>query len=735
MKEVERIAILSWTLMGTGILALLFTLAYGGAGWGFSLLCFGTMLVFEYLFDSRKRKILNPYFLMIISPFLLLKYSSITDFRIRVLCFVLLAYIFTAACSSGVREIKFSLLKAKAVTVWLTAFIIFALAAVVLYWQGIRLSGDEPHYIMIAQSLVEDGDFDLKNNMEEKTYYRYLPVELRFHGGDYNGKYRSFHLPGVSLLLIPFYWIFDVLSLGKVLPPSLYFRLAAAVMNAFFALCLFTILKRKFPGRDITGFWLLVLSLFPLVFHAVHLYPELPAATFMMAAYLFTFGDKKNYLLAGLFLSLIPWFHVKYIPPLLVLAAAILYRLFKPYKPVKPLEKEKIKGLLQLMLFPVIGVVLLVIYSKTLYGSYSPTDIFPKESYWSVPWLLRLKVFLAYFLDQRDGLLFYSPLFFLFFFSLKKRLQGQFLLLGIASVYVFFHAFTTVRGAYAPAGRPLMFASWIFILFIAHFYFHTLKEKAGSLAYFTYRLLVGFGFFVLVWLVYYPLFVYQPVFAGTLERASGLNLFLGSDFMPLWRFFPSFLTQPLSSHPANFAWIGLLSLALPVFYLEPLKRIKKPFFTHAPAFIALVLFLLSAFLYCFYPHVHLIHRNKHTDDIISFYNNSRNFHFVPEKRGFRIKAGNRYDIFIDCQRIRNDNVIFHFAHTDVNDLMVRNGKRLLFNSESRGEKEISLPIRLSSLTTLKIKNKLVSHIGIETRSKQENSFLWLEIRPTLLQNR
>jgi hypothetical protein len=34
--------------------------------------------------------------------------------------------------------------------------------------------------------------------------------------------------------------------------------------------------------------------------------------------------------------------------------------------------------------------------------------------------------------------------------------------------YVFFHAFTTVRGAYAPAGRPLIFITWIFIIFIAN---------------------------------------------------------------------------------------------------------------------------------------------------------------------------------------------------------------------------------------------------------------------------
>jgi hypothetical protein len=555
-----------------GLLSLLFTLVYGNAGWVFLLLCIATIAFFEYFFDFRKNSIFNPYSLMIFSPLLLLKYSSITDFRIRVLCFILLIYVFNAAYKKSVREIRFSLLKAKPVTVWFTAFVLFALVSVVVYMRGIRLSGDEPHYIMITQSLVEDGDFDLKNNFEEKTYYKYLPIDLRFHGGDYNGKYRSFHLPGVSFLLIPFYWLFSVLGLGKLIPPGLYFRLAASVINAFFALGLFLVLKRKFPDKDITRFWLLFLIIFPLIFHSIHLYPELPTAALLIFTYFFTFFNKKNYLLAGLLLSFIPWFHVKYIPPLLVLAVGILYHLFKPFKPFRPFEREKIARLAQFVIFPVISFVLLVIYSKTLYGSYNPMDIFPKESYWGVSWLLRLKVFLAYFLDQRDGLLFYGPVFFLFFFSFKEKFQDKYLLLGIMVSYVFFHAFTTVRGAYAPAGRTLLFVSWIFIIFIANKKFcrrggpddgrrktedrrqmtaeTTSNEKflqgvsrcftgavfsksapPGRRGHFFFSVILGLSFFVVVWLFYYPLFMYQPVFAGTVERASGFNLFLGSDFI------------------------------------------------------------------------------------------------------------------------------------------------------------------------------------------------------------
>lgn len=659
---------------------------------------------------------------MILSPLLLLKYSSITDFRIRALCFIFFVYIFNIAFTKGIKKIKFSLLNAKPVAIWFTAFLVFLLVSTVIYLRGIHLSGDEPHYLMITQSLVEDGDFDLKNNFEEKTYLNYIPVEVRFHGSEINGKYRSFHLPGVSYLLIPFYLLFKLV--GGVIPASLYFRLAAAVINAFFALALYYILRKKFTGKDITGIWLLFLCIYPLVFHSIHLYPELPAAALMMGAYIFTFSDKKNYLLSGLFLSFIPWFHVKYLPPLVVLTLTILYHLLKPFKPFQ-INGEKIKQLIRFFFFPLISFILLVVFCKTLYNTYSPTNIFPKESYWAVPILLRIKVFFAYFLDQRDGLLFYSPLFFLTFFGLKKQLKDRNLLLGIAFSYVLFHSFTSVRGAYSPAGRPLMFVSWIFIIFIAHFYYNVLKEHSHFFSRFSFKILAGFSLFVTLWLFYYPLFMYQPVFAGTVERASGFNLFFGSNYIHLWKFFPSFLTSPTSSHPANFVWIGLLVLLLIIYYFKPLKRFKIPFLSRRKEVAVFLLFFVSTFLYCFYPHVHLVPGNKYIGKSVSFFNNSKNFRYVEDKNGFRIKGGNNYDIFIDRKMVTQEKITFRFTNTDVVDLFVYNGKQRLFQSNKK--QTSTFTIKVSSLKTLKVRDKLVSHLGIKTQALEKNVFLWLEI--------
>ncbi|MCP5104692.1 MAG: hypothetical protein GY950_15010 [bacterium] len=729
MNEMKHASAFQWALSILGITTLLFTLFAGNAGWMIFLLCCIIVTGAEYLFKTRENKTFTPYMFMLLSPLLLVHYSSITDFQIRILCFVFFIYILYGSYSvdlakrSNIRRLLGGA-TGSPFKIYFTAFLIFALVSTVLYFRGIHLSGDEPHYLVITQSLVEDGDFDLKNNFLEKTYLDYIPVEVPHHGGEIDGKYRSFHMPGVSFLMLPFYLLFKLT--GGFIPPALFFRLAASAVNAFFALALFYLLRLIFTGKDISGGWLLLLCIFPLAFHSVHLYPELPAAALMIAAYYTSLSARRNILLGGLFLSLVPWFHVKYIPPLLVLTAAILYDLLKPFKRFH-FDKEKLKRLALFFIFPVLSMILLALYCKLLYNTYSPTDIFPKESYLTVPWLLRLKVFLAYFLDQRDGLLFYSPLFFLAFWGLRKKLKGGGLLLGMAAAYIFFHAFTTVRGAYSPAGRPLMFVSWIFIIFILHFYFNILKGEAADpppLLHFFFKLSAGFSIFVTAWFFYYPLFMYQPVFSHTMERASGLNLFLGSSSIPLWKFFPSFLTSPESGHPANFVWLGLLLFALLLYYIKTLKRVTKPLKGMRKEILTVSLFLIFSFLYCYHPHVLLLPQNKYTGKTISFFNNSKNFRYMEKQEGFRIKGGNNYDIFIDRKMAAKKNITFRFSHTDVVDVTVRNGKRELFRSDKQETNSFSLNI--SSLKTLKVGNRVVSHLGFETQTTEKNAFLFLK---------
>ena len=65
--------------------------------------------------------------------------------------------------------------------------------------------GDEPHYLVITQSLLYDGDLKIEDNHRRGDYRSYfagsLPPDFRVRGRD--GQIYSIHAPGVSALVLP----------------------------------------------------------------------------------------------------------------------------------------------------------------------------------------------------------------------------------------------------------------------------------------------------------------------------------------------------------------------------------------------------------------------------------------------------------------------------------------------------------------------------------------------------
>jgi hypothetical protein len=713
--DLKRLPAGKTVLDALGLLALLATWFLGRGG-GFLFAAGGIWILGgECWFRFFKDRSPSPYPWMLLSPLLLIHYASIADFRIRLACFIMIVYILVLARRQGALSGRIPLLRQAPWRIWLLSFLVFALAAAAFHARGIHLSGDEPHYIMMAQSLVDDGDLDLKNNLDDKTYFKYLPVEIPLHGMVHDGRYRSFHLPGVSFLLVPFVFGFNLLA-GSI-PANLYFRLAAALINAFFALGLFQLLKALWPEKDNGPLFLFFLGTFPLVFHAVHLFPELPAATLLIYAYLFSLHRQEKFLAAGLLLAAIPWFHFKYVIPMIVLELFVMARIWS--RPAA--GKEKIKNLAFLTIPQALGASLMAWYSKALYGSFNPTVISPEKNFFAIPPGAKIETLLSFFLDQRDGLLVYAPVFLLLWLVFKKEIRGKIrdfpLLAAIFLSYVLFHAYTTVRGGYSPAARPTVFVLWVMVVFLIAYY-----RQAGEIGRTMFRFLAGLGCLATVWIFYYPLFLYQPVTREVSERASSLLLFLGSRAVGLTNVFPSFLKKPNAAYLPDWVWLALLATGLVLYY----SRVRWRAAAGPLHFVFPLMGLTLLFFLCFFPHVQL--QTRYSVAGLSFYNNSRNFTLHRELGSFKILAGQDYDLYFDLDGCAADRLDMRLLNPHHIAWQVKNGRRTL-RPENRGTgNRLQVPLRALSRFTLG-KKRLV-HVGLESKAGSGPGpvFFWLEFR-------
>ena len=75
------------------------------------------------------------------------------------------------------------------------------------YATHLQASGDEPYYLLMAQSLWRDHDLDLQNNFAQEDWREYTPGPVSTHYGAPRRDGRPYpgHSPGLPALLAPVY--------------------------------------------------------------------------------------------------------------------------------------------------------------------------------------------------------------------------------------------------------------------------------------------------------------------------------------------------------------------------------------------------------------------------------------------------------------------------------------------------------------------------------------------------
>jgi hypothetical protein len=207
-------------------------------------------------------------------------------------------------------------------------------AAVFVAWfmaSDLPPTGDEPAYLQMAQSIVLDGDLDLR--ADERDAARagaILPGADRLvvDGGDFrgDGRLRPVYPPGTALLVVP------AVAVGRALDVSIV-TVARAEMAAIAAVgsVLLWVLARRLSGGDARATWLAWAAAaltIPLLPFATQVYPDVPAMVAFVAALVALARplSVRAALVVGTVAAILPWLQVRFFAIGAALVAAALVR-------------------------------------------------------------------------------------------------------------------------------------------------------------------------------------------------------------------------------------------------------------------------------------------------------------------------------------------------------------------------------------------------------------------------
>jgi hypothetical protein len=296
-------------------------------------------------------------------------------------------------------------------------WLLFAAAALLLgaiglhYAANLRAFGDEPHYLIMAQSLWREGDLDLRDNYARQDFLEYTPGPLVPHYAAPRSDGRPFpaHSPGLPLLLAPAYALG-----GRTACVLLLVLIVAALANEVRLLAL------QAGADPASSAWAWAASVGPPAgFYAFHLYTEAPSALALAVSLrlLLSVPGAGAAAAAALLASTLPWLHLKMAPAASALGLIALWRL---------------RGVPRLAFVAVAAVAAVgfLAYYHAIFGTASPLAIYggvPADATGSPP-----RAMAGLLLDRSFGLLPFAPLLVLALAGVPRLRQPALVLVAIS---------------------------------------------------------------------------------------------------------------------------------------------------------------------------------------------------------------------------------------------------------------------------------------------------------------
>src|SRR5918998_594098 len=93
----------------------------------------------------------------------------------------------------------------RTLALWLLLFGVCAATLALDAFGDSDYGGDEPHYLLAAESLLEDGNVDVQDEYAERAFGEFYPYDLDRHGQETDGRLHEPHGVGFPLFVLPAY--------------------------------------------------------------------------------------------------------------------------------------------------------------------------------------------------------------------------------------------------------------------------------------------------------------------------------------------------------------------------------------------------------------------------------------------------------------------------------------------------------------------------------------------------
>jgi hypothetical protein len=386
--------------------------------------------------------------------------------------------------------------------------------------------------------------------------------------------------------MLPFYALSGLIK-GRAL--VFFIRLGMSLWGAFFAVQVYLYARSEWQRDDLAlKLWFLTSFTTPVFFYSIHVYPEIVVAALSLAVFrILRFSPQltwKKAALCGLILGSFFWFHALKFIPLFLYGLWVLRKRPRPRRPI-----------LFYLLVAAAVIFLYLQFQHALYGTYSLSTVswaaqmtdtgeefirFAKALLFKIPLRDRWETLAGYFLDQRDGLFFYAPIFFFALFGavemLRRKRRDFWLLLGLTAPYVLLSAFLTQRTGYAPQARPLVSVIWWLAIWLGYFLIYNRKTILS----YVFNLAAALSFLFVLLLLQSPLDLYQETTRGLRERGGGLFFELSNLHFQLTNFLPSYIKSGEGTWLPNIIWPAIVVLLIGAYLLSKKRPLTLKYSTH-----------------------------------------------------------------------------------------------------------------------------------------------------------